>query len=244
MRLQKVGIVLSVAILSAISFISGVNINNQANSAGSSSVLPVSKGGTGSNNAGGARTNLEVYSTAETDANLEKNIGWKSYTPNINANVTDFYVKLIDNVPLIAFTHAYSFDAYMREFNDFSTGKFYIRFSYASPGLRTINSAIFCGVSNYKGNYTNAAKYYVGVIKNSNDVYSLWLKQDSKVWLNILTSKKAVRFQDAYDGGGLVTVDMALSDATHDEPEGLEGSWVQVRRECENPPAPTPTSTP
>jgi hypothetical protein len=47
MRLQRVGIVLSVIILSVISFVSGVNITQNANSTSSSSILPISKGGTG-----------------------------------------------------------------------------------------------------------------------------------------------------------------------------------------------------
>jgi hypothetical protein len=57
-KLNKIGTVAAVLILCCISFTAGVDLTQNANSAGSASVLPVAKGGTGSNNAAEAASNI------------------------------------------------------------------------------------------------------------------------------------------------------------------------------------------
>jgi hypothetical protein len=57
-KLNKIGTVAAVFILCCISFTAGVDLTQNANSAGSSSVLPVAKGGTGGNTASIAATNI------------------------------------------------------------------------------------------------------------------------------------------------------------------------------------------
>jgi hypothetical protein len=57
-KLNKIGTVAAVLILCCISFTAGVDLTQNANSAGSASVLPIAKGGTGGNTASIAATNI------------------------------------------------------------------------------------------------------------------------------------------------------------------------------------------
>ncbi|MDR2799073.1 MAG: hypothetical protein LBB07_00395 [Bifidobacteriaceae bacterium] len=70
-RLNSIGTVATVIVLCCISFTAGVDLTQNANSAGSSSALPVSKGGTGANNASGALTNLGAQEKLVSGTNIK-----------------------------------------------------------------------------------------------------------------------------------------------------------------------------
>jgi hypothetical protein len=68
---RKIGTVLAVLVFGVVSFTAGVDLTNKANSAGSASVLPINKGGTGGNTAALARTNLGAQETLVSGANIK-----------------------------------------------------------------------------------------------------------------------------------------------------------------------------
>jgi hypothetical protein len=70
---KKLGIIFCLFLFGVVTFISG-NLA-QVNAASSSTVLPVAKGGTGSNSASGARTNLNVQETLVSGTNIKSVFG-------------------------------------------------------------------------------------------------------------------------------------------------------------------------
>jgi hypothetical protein len=110
---RKIGTVLAIAVFGFISFTAGVDLTQNANSTASSSVLPIVKGGTGSNTASGATANIlgnnfENYSgilpvekggigvdgtTDNEKINAQYNLGLQS-TYTYPGNSTDQFVRL------------------------------------------------------------------------------------------------------------------------------------------------------
>ncbi|MDR3127876.1 MAG: hypothetical protein LBT99_00910 [Bifidobacteriaceae bacterium] len=80
---KKLGIVFCLFLFGIVTFISG-NLS-QVNAASSSTVLPIAKGGTGSNSASGARTNLNAQETLVSGTNIRTVFGYSLLgTGNIN----------------------------------------------------------------------------------------------------------------------------------------------------------------
>jgi hypothetical protein len=84
MKIRKFGTLFSIFLFGVVTFISG-NLS-QVNAASSSTVLPIAKGGTGSNSAAGARTNLNAQETLVSGTNI-KNISNVSLLNSGNINV-------------------------------------------------------------------------------------------------------------------------------------------------------------
>ncbi|MDR3128457.1 MAG: hypothetical protein LBT99_03950 [Bifidobacteriaceae bacterium] len=70
---KKLGIIFCLFLFGVVAFVSG-NLS-QVNAASSSTVLPVAKGGTGSNSASGARTNLNAQETLVSGTNIKTAFG-------------------------------------------------------------------------------------------------------------------------------------------------------------------------
>jgi hypothetical protein len=84
-KLNKIGTVATVFILCCISFTAGVDLTQNANSAGSASVLPVNKGGTGGNTASIAAANILGTNFSNYDGILPLTKGGLG----VNANTND-----------------------------------------------------------------------------------------------------------------------------------------------------------
>jgi hypothetical protein len=242
---RKIGTVLAVMIFGFISFTAGVDLTNKANSATSASVLPVNKGGTGANNAKGARTNLEVASTAEMDTAITDITDMKPAAPNKSTGESNpTYARLLNNIGEHTYQRLYKMDFAINEYQRYEDGTLTIRFLYSATANRTLNRADFCiEHDNYNGNYAPAPTYYVAVYKDANDVYSIWIKADKRAltYLRMFASKRALSIRESSLNYVPVPFDLQSRDGP---PEGyeLQDNWMEVARRCVL--SPTPTASP
>jgi hypothetical protein len=239
MRLQKVGIVLSVVILSAISFISGVNINNQANSTASSSVLPIVKGGTGANNAATARTNLGISSTTDMNTAISYASDMKGEYPYLWDGASgNTYSKMFDNVTTTAeYRATYIFSALFNRNYTMSGGTIYINTNRSNATNQEIQSAYWCP----SASRANAWDFvYYALVDNGNGTFSIWQKFVHPLWSSYFASKKA----QVYIAKNLSISqrEVLLNNTSRTEPEGItEKGWIPLQVSCASPPSPTAT---
>jgi hypothetical protein len=251
---QKIGAVITVLLFGLICAIGGYEINSATS--GASSVLPIAKGGTGANNAVTARTNLGIYSNTETDTAINNFAGWKNWNPNVSGGQnTPTFVRLIDNISTWSYLRQYYFDFYYTRFGMQEVGKMSIMGEYTSTSTRKLNNACFSSIKNTSrastDGYSNIIPLAVGMFEKDG-IYSIWLRlgypfeTNRNQYIRMGSARKAYIFIES--GMNSTPVDILLDSATRTEPEGLQNTWIDVRRECstqnETPPdLPTPTPT-
>jgi hypothetical protein len=240
---RKIGTVLAVAVFGFISFTAGVDLTQNANSAGSSSALPVLKGGTGANNAASARTNLDVYSKGTVDTNIFDSGGIKRMTDaSFQSSRQVLYVRLFSNVQANwSYYRNWYLDLGFYASGNFEWGKLLIA---SAPSTTTANlkSADYkCSVA--ARNVSSAGgginmEHAIGLFKNADETYSIWIKllpgQDV-VYGQYNSSREA----NVLSGNAGSQQKVLLDSATRNEPEGLQGDWIPVNRENCNPPTTT-----
>ncbi|MDR2799189.1 MAG: hypothetical protein LBB07_01010 [Bifidobacteriaceae bacterium] len=236
-----------------ISITAGVDLTQNANSAGSSSVVPILTGGTGANNAAGARTNLGVYSNAETVNEINGAAGWVNFSPNVSSSNASLplYTRLLNNFPNWSFLMLTQLDLIVYRSGSFQVGKLSVRGSNkANTDPLQVHTANFCtATDNYYG--ANHPTLYVAFFKDADGKYSLWLKAGSKEgysaslqWLRVSASKRAVTF---WENANFTYQTSLVDKSSRTEPTDLEiqePGWLEVSDSCKmQSPVPTPTAS-
>jgi hypothetical protein len=244
-KLNKIGAVAAVIVLCCISFTAGVDLTQNANSAGSASVLPILKGGTGANNAAGARTNLGVSSTSEMNDTIENRIGIKNYTP-IHTDTNTQFVKLFDVDP---WTYGWTiyFDFGFRLGGGAGiVGNLTLYGNGGNPpGKAEIQNAAFCGtgIDTPDKNYLEGLDLFIISLETVVGKNSIWLYADSRksqLRLHFIDSSKQAKV--LYENG-VSRRNILLSDATTTVPDYLKSKSVPIVLSCYNREY-TPTSAP
>jgi hypothetical protein len=159
---RKIGTVLAIAVFGFISFTAGVDLTQNANSAASSSALPVAKGGTGANNGTDAVTNLGAQAKLVSGTNIKTIDGGSILgAGNINANKCNYRWFLIE--PLSYYVLHNKFQAY-------ETAQIAI---FGRPGGIYLTSLTISNITNWtlvtEGNFhlasTMASMIDIGIVK-------------------------------------------------------------------------------
>ncbi|MDR2799543.1 MAG: hypothetical protein LBB07_02895 [Bifidobacteriaceae bacterium] len=245
---RKIGTVLAVAVFGFISFTAGVDLTQNANSAGSASVLPILKGGTGANNAADARTNLGVSSTTEMNSAISNAADWRVNSPYIWLQTNyELYTKIFDNIENAAYTSTYTFYFEPYHASYYAAGTVTLSTIKANDSTDEIHitSALWCPVRNYlpSTSTANFDQIYFAVYKNGG-IYSLWVK-DAKLtpWKAFVSSKIGQYYSTTYQSVRRMNTLLSNTSTT-----GAEGNkiydWVQLITSCGTmPPSPAPIPT-
>ncbi|MDR2748687.1 MAG: hypothetical protein LBB10_02175 [Bifidobacteriaceae bacterium] len=233
---QKIGAVITVLLFGLICAIGGYELNSATS--GASSVLPIAKGGTGSNNAANARTNLEVSSTTEMNTAINYPTGWKANSPYIWKSQTyTLYSKILAYTYRNSYNASYNFSLYLLNGNTENvSGTVYLAiFKNISETIPYITGARWCPTL---FSTTNTTKIEFAIV-NTDGIYSIWIRDNRNVANHAFYASGKAQLIGA-SGPIIQSDDVLLTNTSESEPDGVtDKGWTPLTISCGTP-APSP----